>query len=301
MNPFISHSSLILFFLLHVSFAFSQNDSDVYLFSLDKTGKGEYQLHSPKFLSDFNSGGYSNQPSFTPKGDLLLSVRKPDEDQNDIWLFSLDSRKYRRLTKTSATEYSPQIHPDEEHLTVLRKINGDPLDQQVCNIHLRTGEMECFTGDMRDVGYYTWIGPKALGLFRIDGNAHRLSYYDVDENKSRRITTSIGRTLMSSKSNLLIYIHKFTADYWYIKKYNPSNSSIEIVTQTVAKNEDFTMAPDGTYFMGKDHNLYSFHPDRGKEWKQVADLSVYGIKYITRLAISPDSKKLVLVATKEKT
>lgn len=301
MNSVIQVLSFALSFFLHVSPAFSQNDSDVYLFSLEKSGKGDYGLHSPKFLSDFNSGGYSNQPSFTPEGDLLLSVRRPDEDQNDIWLFSLDSRKYRRLTKTSASEYSPRIHPDEEHLTVIRKLNGNLPDQQVCNIHLRSGEMECIPGDMKDVGYYTWLGPDALGLFRIEGNAHRLSYYDVKENKSRRITTSIGRTLMSNKSNLLIYIHKFTEDHWYIKKYNPANSTIEIVTQTVAKNDDFTIAPDGTYFMGKDHLLYSFHPDRGKDWKQVADLSVYGIKYITRLAISPDSKKLVLVATKEKT
>jgi Tol biopolymer transport system component len=292
--------SLLFFCLLPLSVSFAQTDNDLYLFSLEKSAKGEYHLHGAKYLNDFNRGGYTNQPSFTPGGDLLVSVRKPDENQNDIWQLSLTTRKYKRLTKTRATEYSPRIHPDEEQLTVLRKLEGETVDQQVCNIHLKSGEMECLAGDMRDVGYYTWLTPASLALFRLDGSGNRLNYYDANENKSRRITTSVGRTLMTDKAGNLIYIHKFTDEYWYIKKYNPSNSSIEIITQTIGKNEDFTMTSDGTYFMGKDNLLFSFHPDRGKEWKQVADLSIYGIKYISRLAVSPDSKKLVVVAAKTK-
>ena len=56
---------------------------------------------------------------------------------------------------------------------------------------------------------------------------------------------------------------------------------------------------EGTIFIGKDNILYSFHPG-AKEWTKVADLSIYGIKFISRLAISADGKKLALVATKEK-
>ena len=286
---------------LFTPFSYAQTDGDLYLFSLEKSNKEEYHVYGPKFLSAFNKGGYTNQPSFTPSGDLLVSVRKAGETQNDIWLLSLALKKYKRLTKTKASEYSPRIHPDEENLTVLRKLGDEPIDQQVCNIHLRSGEQVCIAEDIHDVGYYTWLNMTELGLYRLEGNAGRLSYFNVEDEKSRRITTSVGRTLLSNKEGRLIYIHKFSDEYWYIKKYNPANSAIEIVTQTVAKNEDFAMAPDGTYFMGKDHLLYAFHPDRGKEWKQVADLSIYGIKYITRMAISPDAKKLVLVATKNKT
>ncbi len=280
--------------------AFSQAESDLYLFTLEKTDKGELAVHSPKFLSSFNKGGYTNQPAFTPSGELLLSVRKPDESQNDIWLLNLSTKKYKRLTQTVAFEYSPRIHPDEEHLTVLRKVGEEPLDQQVCNINLRSGDMECLTSVGKDIGYYTWLSPNELGLYRIENSTNRLSYFNLDENKGRRITTSIGRTLFNDKTGWLIYVHKFTNEYWYIKKYNPATSVIEIITQTKGKNEDFAIAPDGTYFMGSDHVLYAFNPHKDKEWKEVADLSAYGIRYITRLAISPDGKKLVLVAMKQK-
>ena len=75
---------------------------------------------------------------------------------------------------------------------------------------------------------------------------------------------------------------------------------MEIVTQTIGKNEDFTISRDGTYFMANNHLLYSFNPLTDKGWKQFADLSTYGIKYASRLAVSPDGKQIVVVATKEK-
>lgn len=277
-----------------ISTGASQND--LYLFSLDKSGKGIYSVSDPKYLNSFNKDGFTNQPAFTPSGELLVSVRLANEDQNDIWLLDIDARKYRILTRTSETEYSPYIHPHEEHLTVLRKTGEQPMDQQVCNIDLRTGTLECVSGNFRDVAYYTWLGPNYLALFRIEGAVHRLSLYDVKENKSRRITTSIGRNLVSDRSGHLIFVHKFTNEYWYIKKYDPINSEIENITRTAGKNEDFAIAPDGTYFMGNGNLLFTFHPERDKEWRQIADLAVYGIDRITRLAISPDGKHLVLVS-----
>jgi Tol biopolymer transport system component len=269
--------------------------NDVYLFSMEKSGKGEYHLHSPKFISTFNPGGFSNQPAFTPSGELLLSVRKSDEKQNDIYQFNVNTRRYRRLTQTNATEYSPGIHPDEEHLTVIRR--EDNGDQRVCMIHLKTGEFTCLVGDMRDVGYYTWLNNEELGLFRIESGGSRLVYFNSKENKSRRITTSIGRALFSDKSGNLIYLHKFTDQYWYIKKYNPRTSEIEIVTQSIGKEEDFAIAPDGTYFMVREQVLHIFHPETQKEWVPIADLSIYGIRNISRLSISPDAKKLIIIAS----
>ena len=292
---------LSFFFILLISQSGkAQDESDLFIFSLDRPAKGEYHLHTPRYFGQFNKGGYTNQPSFTHEGDVLLSVRKAGESQNDIYSLSLKSMKFRQLTQTSASEYSPRIHPYEEHLTFLRQDGASPMDQQVCKVHLRTGAFDCVTGILRDVGYYTWLSDHTLGLFRIEGDVHKLSYYDVNEEKSRRITSSVGRTLVSDKDGWLIYVHKFTEDYWYIKKYNPANSEITIVTQTVSKSEDFALAADGTYFMAKDHLLYSFHPDLGKEWKQVADLSVYGIRFITRLAVSNDGKRLAVIAEKKK-
>ena len=292
-------SLLFAFSVLH-SAAQNPGENDLYLFTLQKSSKGDFHIYGARFLNSFNRGGYTNQPWFTPNGEILVSMRKAGEVQNDIWMLTPSTKKIKRLTSTNAMEYSPRIHPDEEHLTFLRKVGDDPLDQQVYKTNLKTGAIESVTPDVKDIGYYTWMGMDALGIFRIDDAGNKLSYYDVRERKSRRITSSIGRTLHSDKDGHLIYVHKFSEEYWYIKKYNPSSSVMEIVTQTIGKNEDFAISRDGTYFMANNHLLYSFHPSTDKGWKQFADLSAYGIRHASRLAVSPDGKQLIVVATKEK-
>jgi hypothetical protein len=174
------------------------------------------------------------------------------------------------------------------------------LEQQVCKVNLKTGELEVVTHSLKDVGYYSWLDENKLGLFRIDGGANSLNYYEADTDKSRKITTAIGRTLVSDKEGRLLYVHKFSNDIWYIKRYNSRTSAVEIITQTKGKNEDFAMAPDGTLFMGNNNLLYYLNPARDKEWKELADLSAYGIKFISRLAVSPNGKELVLVSSLEK-
>ncbi|MEO5905482.1 MAG: hypothetical protein ABIQ11_02060, partial [Saprospiraceae bacterium] len=217
---------LFLAFLLCISISdlASQKpgENDLYMFTLEKSTKGDFHLYGAKFLSSFNRGGYTNQPSFTPSGDILVSIRKPGEIQNDIWMLTPSTKKIRRLTSTNAMEYSPRIHPDEEHLTFLRKVGEESLDQQVYKANLKSGAIESLTGEVKDIGYYTWMGMDALGIFRIDDAGNKLSYYNIQEHKSRRVTSSIGRTLLSDKNGYLIYVHKFSEEYWYIKKYNPS-------------------------------------------------------------------------------
>lgn len=73
-----------------------------------------------------------------------------------------------------------------------------------------------------------------------------------------------------------------------------------MITVTPGKAEDFSIAPDGTIFMSKDHMLYSMNPSFQNTWNEVADLSLYDIKFITGLCISADGLQLALVATKEK-
>jgi hypothetical protein len=55
------------------------------------------------------------------------------------------------------------------------------------------------------------------------------------------------KTILADKNGHLNYVHKFDDQYWYIKKYNPASSFIDVVAVTMDKTEDFAMAPDGTY------------------------------------------------------
>lgn len=276
----------------------AQDPTDLYQFQLHRAADFAYHIYDAKFLSGFNKGGYTNQPWFTPAGDLLVSVRKVGGKQNDIYQLSLTTRKIKRLTQTQANEYSPRIHPDGKQLTVVRQLQGDSINQQVFQSSLQGGGYRSLTPKLKDIGYYTWTGKEQIALYRIDGEQNYLVTLNLTDGRTRRISSSIGRTLMSDGSGAIVYVHKYTDDYWYLKKYTPASLVIDIILQTPGKSEDFAIAPDGTYFMGVGSKLYCFHPTHHTSWQEVGDVSVHGISQISRLAVSPDGKRLVLVSTK---
>lgn len=294
------HSLLLLSFItaMTISTVHAQDPTDLYLFQLHATTDHTYHIYQAKFLSGFNPGGYTNQPWFTSEGNLLVSVRKAGETQTDIYQLSLKTNTVKRLTRTAANEYSPRIHPDGQRLTVVRQVEGDSINQQVYQAALKGGSYKSLTPAIKDIGYYTWVGPDQLALFRIDGESSHLAMLNLKDNRTRRITSSVGRTLLSDASGAILYVHKFTDTYWYIKKYNPETSMIDIIAETPGLAEDFAVAPDGTYFIGVGSKLYSFHPAYNTSWQEVGDLSIHGITQITRLAVSPDGKQLALVSTK---
>jgi Tol biopolymer transport system component len=278
---------------------FAQNPTDLYQFRLHKSGDHKYHLFGAHWLSGFNRGGYTNQPWFTPNGDVLVSVRKSGEKQNEIYRLNLRTRRIKQITETASNEYSPRIQPDDMNYSVLRQVEGEPIDQQIFTFPISGGEYKSVMTDIKDIGYYTWLSEKELGLFRIEGETNRLVYQNLVENKTRRITSSIGRTLLTDNNGSIVYVHKFATDYWYIKKYNPASTLVDIVVETPGLNEDFTIAPDGTYFIGNASKLFYFHPDHHTKWQEMGDLSIYGISKISRLSVSPDGDQLVLVSTRE--
>lgn len=278
----------------------AQDPTDLYVFQVQSSGDGTYTVSSPKFLSGFNPGGYTNQPWFTPEGDLLVSMRKKGGEQTDIYRLDLTNESFHQLTDTRVNEYSPCITPDGKGLSVLRQVEGDSLDQQVCQVSMQGGSYTSLTPALRNIGYYCWTTQQQLAIYRIDGDRNHLELYNPADRRTRKIASDVGRTLLLDQTGSIVYVHKFDSTYWYLKRYNPLRMTIDIISQTPALSEDFTLAGDGTYFMGAGSLLYSFRPGLDSGWKLVDDLSKHGIHEITRLAISPDGHSLVLANVKNK-
>jgi hypothetical protein len=282
------------------AFMYAQPGNELYLFSLQQSPDGHYHVFGPKYLSGFNPGGEIKQPSFTSTGDLLVSARTKDGNQNDIWQLSSSLKTIKRLTSTSVSEYFPKIQPGGQYLTVLHEEQGEKTGMHIYKIGLRSGENKRLTIDLNEIENYVWMSPNELGLYSVEGSESRLSYLEVNDNKFKRITTSVGKTILADKNGHLNYVHKFDDQYWYIKRYNPSSSFIDVVAVTLERTEDFALTPDGTYFMSKGHILYSMDPAKETTWSEIADLSIYGITLITGLVVSNDGHQLALLSTKEK-
>jgi Tol biopolymer transport system component len=289
----------ILFLLYVVLFAFTavdgQEPCDLYLLNLHQTRDGLYHVYGPKYLSDFNPGGYTNQPYFMPSGEILVSVKKAGESQHDIYQISPFTKKYKRITKTETNEFSPRLDPDQKKYSVLRQVIGDSTDQRIFQFSRIGEEYATITPDIRHIGYYAWVHKDQLVMFLLDGDQHRLVSYSISEQKARRITSGIGRSLWSADQESVWFVHKLSDEYWYVKKYNTATSTMDVLATTPGKTEDFAIAPDQTIFMGFGSKLFYLPPGENQTWKECADLSLYNLDHITRLAISADGKYLALV------
>ena len=93
----------------------------------------------------------------------------------------------------------------------------------------------------------------------------------------------------------LLFVQKATEQTWYLKTWDPKNNVQEIILKMPVGSEDFALLPDGTLLTGKGPKLYQFKAPRNADWKEVADLSKYGVQKITRLAVSGDGKLAVVV------
>ena len=103
---------IICFLVLLPSLLLAQlPDTDIYLFDIKCTGK-TIKIESQKNIT--NRKGYDNQPFFHPDKSLLYFVSIKEDNQSDIYVYDLNKKNIQQFTKTSISEYSPQLSPDKK-------------------------------------------------------------------------------------------------------------------------------------------------------------------------------------------
>ncbi len=294
----MKHCTLLTILLFTTITSSAQGAFDLYLFQLEPSPGHKYSVSRPRYMSDFNPGGYTNQPAFTPDGNLLVSVRLEGSAQHDIYQLDVNDNTYRQLTETEFNEFSPAIHPDGNTLSILRQIEGDTLDQQVLLGSLDGKSFQSVTSRFRDVGYYTWMGRDQLAIIRVGEKVHHLVLLNLKLDISRRVASAVGRTLHSDGKGTVIYLDKTQTDKWYLTEYFPESDEFNPIIGIPGTAVDFAVGPDRTFFIGVAGKLYCFNAMHHTSWEEIADLSPMGIRQISRLAISPDGKQLALITSK---
>ena len=258
--------------------------TNIYLFTLESQDT-KWQVHSPRFLTKFNDKGYNNQPSFINIDELLLSVKLPDADQNDIYLLHLHTNTKRQITKTTVSEYSPSVSADLKYLSCVRVDDPASALQRLYKYEYKqNGSMESPLSEIKNVGYYSWLDQKNAALFLVN-KPNQIALVNTDSKDPLIFSSDIGRCLQKNAKGNLIYVHKINDEYWYIKEYDHINQRANIILETVPGSEDFAMTENGSFIMGKDSKLYSITPGVQKSWVEIADLSFFGLKNIKRIAI----------------
>ncbi|MDC8000517.1 hypothetical protein POV26_05685 [Aequorivita todarodis] len=281
---------LFLFILATSPFTFAQENTEVYVFDIAPAYEG-LQVLNARNIS--NNEGYDNQPSFISNEKLVFAGN--NNGQTDISEYDLTSKLQKWVNqKTEGGEYSPQKFPSNEDVAAVR-LDKDGL-QRLYRYSPATGKSSEIIKDLQ-VAYFAFYNDKKMLATVLDGDKMDLVLIDVASKTADTLFYNAGRSLQKvPKTNTMSYT--LVNDEGNLDLYLLDMDSLEnfFVTQLPIGIQDYVWINDTQILVGSGSSLFMYDTLGEPEWNKVASLSDYGIKNISRMAISPDGRKLALVA-----
>jgi hypothetical protein len=289
----------LLFFTIFLFFSiknkvFSQGlpNTNILLFDLENA-----KITRPTFLTAWNRSGYNNQPAWINNDQLLMTVGQPnDTTQTEIWQLDLRTNTRSRVTQSSDSEFSPTPMPDGKSFSSVLIENDGQNTQRLWQFPLNraTAGTPIFS-KIKEIGYHCWLNKSTAALFLITKPTFKLVIADVETQKTTLLTSNPGRSLHLLSDGKLAFISKATEQTWYIKTWDPTSKTTEILCKTRPTSEDFCVLADGSFVMGEGSKLFRIRAGKDSDWTLITDLSKYGVKKITRLAVNSAGKLAVVV------
>jgi hypothetical protein len=294
---------ILIFGLLAVTMLKAQLPvSNIYVFDLQRdTEKDSLFLAKPKFLTNFNRTGYNNHPHFLNKEELMFSSSTAFQNQPDLYTLNVDSKVRTKITDTPAGEYSPRRMPDYFNFSAVRMeyLPNDTLIRLWQFPMDRSSNGRPVFQDQTNVGYYAWLNSRDIVLYKVQV-PNQLVKSDIYSGTEEVIAQNVGRCFIPAGGGTLLYVQKNDGGNADIMSYDSrayfDDQKKRKIAPTLSGAEDFAVTMGGTVIMAYDSKLYTFELGQDEEWQLLADLSAYGIKGISRLALSPNDSRIALVA-----
>lgn len=265
----------------------AQGGADVYVVPVSEIGS---RVTVGRPVNVTRRAGYDNQPSFTRDGRDVLFTSIREDGQADIWRVSADGGVATNLTNTPESEYSATVIPEEEGFSVIR-VERDSV-QRLWRFDDRGGSPAIVLRALRPVGYHVWVGRATLGTFVL-GAPNALVLVDPRTERADTLARDIGRALTRVPGrDAFTFLQMGTDTSWI--------SEVDVRTRTIRR-----LAPAPA---GADYHLWTAGGQLitaagtqllvrvGDRWDSLADLAAYGVRGISRLALSPRGDRLAFVA-----
>ena len=264
--------------------------TDIFLFEVEDLDA--WTPSAPTNITDRD--GYDNQPHFLPDGSAILytSIR---DGQADIYRYTLAAGSTTQVTDTPESEYSPTPMPWGSLISTVRV--EDDGTQRLWGFRPDGSGAQLLLENVKPVGYHAWLSDHAVALFVL-GDPPSLEIANLETGETRQIAKGIGRSLHSIPgSGQLSFVRKL-GELGFVDAYDPWTSLERKLVETRPGSEDLWWTADGRILMGEGSKLYLYRPGPRAEvdpWVEIADLEPFGVRGITRLAISPDQRRLAVV------
>jgi dipeptidyl aminopeptidase/acylaminoacyl peptidase len=268
-------------------------ECDIFLFKLLDTSE------ETKVSDGFNFNnrkGYDNQPWFTPDSSSILFSANGMPDRTDVFEYQIESKETKQLTDDLIQQYSPQVSPDNKTLSFV--VDGEKANQSIWSVD-RDGESNTWLlknqGEREPVGYYSWNHKTDYILYwsrygfsmRLVHRTKPISHYVTGD--------AIPATpLIIPGTDNFSFVHQQGNGEVWIKELNPETLAVRPLTPVVGSNRSYAWTPGGRILMCDGSKLHRWSSD-SIGWEQVVDLGEHGMKNVSRVAVSPDGKRLAVV------
>ncbi|MBT8232926.1 MAG: hypothetical protein HKO66_11985 [Saprospiraceae bacterium] len=268
--------------------------TNIYQFSMVKAAN-KFSITQAQLLTEFNSNGYNNQPSFF-EDDVVYFTTDYYGQHTEIAKFDFFDKILTRITYTPESEYSPTPVPNKENFSCVRVESDQKTQSLSVYPNDGIGYAKRYMNNTRNIGYHAWIDAETLALFLVEEPYHNLAIADARSERRKIILDKIGRTLKVTRDNQLLFVHKLSDVEWVIKSYDKISSQSKTVVNAIPGVEDFELLSDGSLISGSGSQLYRFDPKKDKAWQPLIDLKAYGIENISRIVAR--KKRLLIVDQK---
>ncbi|MBW3554603.1 MAG: hypothetical protein KY466_13900 [Gemmatimonadetes bacterium] len=287
MRPTPTILSLVI--LLAAAPAAAQTPTDIYLLEIAERDGRVIALGAPARVTD--RAGYDNQPAFTPDNAAVLytSIR---DGQADTYRFDIRSGATTRITSTPESEYSPTPMGAGERFSVVR-VERDST-QRLWSFAADGGDPRLLLRDVAPVGYHAWADETRVGLFVL-GEPPTLRLADVSIGRARILAWGIGRSIQAVPGGTSLSFTQRIGDGWWIREVNVAARQIRPVAPMMGPDEYHAWTPSGSLLAAHGTGIYQWESGGVGGWRLVADLAESGLGPASRLAVSPDGRRVAVV------
>ena len=242
-----------------------------------------------------NHKGYNNQPCFANNDkEIYFTSDIAGDGKTHICSYSISKKEIKQLSTTNTSEYSANRVPGKNAFSVV--MVEEDSTQRIWSFDLgKESKKSCLTQQTDSVGYYTWLGEDSILYYKLT-KPHSLHALNIKTNQDVWLCDNPTRSFRKISVTTFFYvIHEEKQNEVYVYDTRIRKASL-FAADNVSTNQDYIWHAILGLLKSEGTKLYRYRIDT-KVWVELADFAGFGVKKLTRFAISTNGKYVALVST----